>query len=118
MPAVIPVNVDNNQAKVFSENSCVNSKLRTAFSLKNNWVKELRDDGIVKVNQIPADINISDFLTKPLPGYKVKKYCKMINPYIINPKDITNVQQAEQGGEAEEHSRVAKAAKKQRNKIL
>ena len=51
--------------------------MRTASSLKNNWVKELRDGGIVKVNQIPADINISDFLTKPLPGYKVKKYCKL-----------------------------------------
>ena len=57
-------------------------------SLKHNWVKELRDKGKVNVLQIPAAINISDFLTKVQPGYKVTAYNKMINPYKIKPKDI------------------------------
>ena len=84
---IISICVDNNQAKVFADNTCVNSKLRTAFSLKHEWVKELRDAGKVKVIQIPAAINISDFLTKVQPGYKVTLYNKMINPYKIKPKD-------------------------------
>ena len=67
-PDIITINVDNNQAKVFAENTCVNSKLRTAFSLKEHWVKELRDQSIVKVEQIPGDINIADFFTKVQPG--------------------------------------------------
>ena len=86
---IIDIYVDNNQAKVFADNTCVNSKLRTAFSLKHNWVKELRDKGKVNIIQIPAAINISDFLTKVQPGYKVTAYNKMINPYKIKPKDIT-----------------------------
>ena len=86
---IIDIYVDNNQAKVFADNTCVNSKLRTAFSLKHNWVKELRDKDKVNIIQIPAAINISDFLTKVQPGYKVTAYNKMINPYKIKPKDIT-----------------------------
>jgi hypothetical protein len=85
--SLININVDNNQAKVFADNTCVNSKLRTAFSLKHAWVKELRDRDKVKVIQIPAAINVSDFLTKVQPGYKVTLYNKMINPYKIIPKD-------------------------------
>ena len=85
--SLINIHVDNNQAKVFADNTCVNSKLRTAFSLKHAWVKELRDRGKVNVIQIPAAINVSDFLTKVQPGYKVTLYNKMINPYKIIPKD-------------------------------
>ena len=84
---VINIYVDNNQAKVFADNTCVNSKLRTAFSLKHEWVKELRDADICKVIQIPAAINVSDFLTKVQPGYKVTLYKNMINPYKTKPKD-------------------------------
>ena len=40
-----------------------------------------------KVTQIPAAINVSDFLTKVQPGYKVTLYKNMINPYKIKPKD-------------------------------
>ena len=84
---VINICVDNNQAKVFDDDTCVNSKLRTAFSLKHEWEKELRDAGKVKVMQMPAAINISGFLTKVQPGYKVTLYNEMINPYEIKPKD-------------------------------
>ena len=68
--------------------TCVNSKLRTAFSLKHEWVKELRDAGKVKVIHIPAAINISDFLTKVQPGYKVTLYNKMLNLIKLNPRII------------------------------
>ena len=34
--------------------------------------------------QIPADINVSDMLTKVQPGTKVKRYIDLINPIKIN----------------------------------
>ena len=77
----IIIKVDNNQAKVFANEECVNSKLRTAFSLKEAWV---RDKDEVQVIQIPADINVSDMLTKVQSGTKVKRYVNLINPIKIN----------------------------------
>ena len=84
VPDTINIKVDNNQAKVFANEECVNSKLRTAFSLKEAWVKELRDKDKVKVMQIPAEINVSDMLTKVQSGTKVKRYIDLINPIKIN----------------------------------
>ena len=48
-------------AKVFAGKTCVNSRLRNAFSLKEKWVEELRDQNKVKVTQIPASQNVSGF---------------------------------------------------------
>ena len=59
-------------------------RLRTAFSLKEAWVQEIKDAGEVSVVQIPADINVSDMLTKVQPGTKVKRYIDLINPIKIN----------------------------------
>ena len=81
VPGIINIMVDNNQAKVFSEDTCVNSRLKNAFSLKRKLVEESRDQGIVGVTQIPASNNISDYLTKPQSGKKAKKYLDMINPF-------------------------------------
>ena len=58
--------------------------LRTAFSLKEAWIQEIKDEGKVKVIEIPADINVSDMLTKVQPGTKVKRYIDLINPIKIN----------------------------------
>ena len=86
VPDVIDIQVDNNQAKVFAGKTCVNSRLRNAFSLKEKWVEELRDQDKVKVTQIPASQNISDFLTKPQSGKMVKKYLNMINPFQVSSR--------------------------------
>ena len=80
----VPIKVDNNQAKVFANEESVNSKLRTAFSLKEAWVRELKDKDKVNVVQVPAEINVSDMLTKVQPGTKVKRYIDLINPIKIN----------------------------------
>ena len=69
---------------MFANDECVKSKLRTAFSLKEAWVQEIRDNDKVKVIQIPADINVSDMLTKVQSGTKVKRYIDLINPIKIN----------------------------------
>ena len=83
VPDIIDIKVDNNQAKVFAGSTCVNSRLRNAFSLKEKWVEELRDQNKVKVTQISASDNISDFLTKPQSGRMVRKYLDMINPFQV-----------------------------------
>ena len=84
VPDKITIKVDNNQAKVFANDETISSRLRTAFSLKEAWVQEIKDAGEVDVIQIPADINVSDMLTKVQPGTKVKKYIDLINPIKIN----------------------------------
>ena len=86
VPDIIDIQVDNNQAKVFAGKTCVNSRLRNAFSLKEKWVEEIRDEGKVKVTQIPASQNMSDFLTKPHSGKMVKKYIDMINPLRVRSR--------------------------------
>ena len=80
----IIIKVDNNRAKVFANEECVNSKLRTAFSLKEAWVREIRDNDEVQVIQIPAEINVSDMLAKVQSGTKVKRYINLVNPIQIN----------------------------------
>ena len=55
-----------------------------AFSLKEAWVRELKDKDKVNVVQVPAEINVSDMLTKVQPGTKVKRYIDLINPIKIN----------------------------------
>ena len=69
---------------MFANDEGVNSKLRTAFSLKEAWVRELKDKDKVNVVQVPAEINVSDMLTKVQSGSKVKRYIDLINPIKIN----------------------------------
>ena len=88
VPNMIDIQVDNNQAKVFAGNTCVNSRLRNAFSLKEKWVEELRDQSKVKVTQIAASHNMSDFLTKPQSGKMVKKCLNMINPFQVSSRQV------------------------------
>ena len=86
VPDIIDIQVDNNQAKVFAANTCVNSRLRNAFSLKEKWVEELRDQNKVKVTQISGIDNMSDFLTKPQSGRMVRKYLRQINPFQVSAR--------------------------------
>ena len=76
----LEMNVDNNQAISFCENLCINTRLRTTFNLKQHWIKELRDDGILKVKKVNTINNPSDLLTKSLPAYKLKQLIKLCNP--------------------------------------
>jgi len=55
--------VDNTQSKSFQKATCINSKLRGVFDLRENWVQELRDKGQVETVTIPREENKSDILT-------------------------------------------------------
>lgn len=46
------VQVDNKQAKTFCEGTCVESKLRGTFSIKEGWVQELKDAAALKVEWV------------------------------------------------------------------
>ena len=57
------VYVDNAQSKSFQNATCINSKLRGVFDLRDVWVQELRDKGQVKTVGIPREDNAADILT-------------------------------------------------------
>jgi hypothetical protein len=78
LPDVCRVMTDNTQAVTFSKSMCVSSKLGGVFDMRVGWVKELRDEGKIKVEHIPATCNCADFLTKSLPAYIFRKAMKLV----------------------------------------
>ena len=58
--------VDNTQAKSFSENTCVSSKLVGVYDMREDWVQTLRDQGLVKVQYVGGQANKANLLTKCL----------------------------------------------------
>ena len=74
------VYVDNNQAKAFTEHLCINTRLRSTFNLNQQWIKELRDSKLLKVNKVESIKNPAGLLTKPLPAYKHTQLLKLCNP--------------------------------------
>ena len=44
--------VDNQQCISFTKNITVTSKLRTTYNMKDKWIKELRDDKIIKTEYV------------------------------------------------------------------
>ena len=77
------VYVDNNQAELFCKNLNVTSKLRTTFNMKHNWINELRDKNVVKVEHVNSDVNPADLLTKPHDAGKFVRLLALCNPINI-----------------------------------
>ena len=65
-PSPFSVQVDNEQAISFKRNTCLHSKIRGCVSLNEQWVRELRDDGVVSVSKVKGTRNPADLLTKCL----------------------------------------------------
>jgi hypothetical protein len=57
----------------FQKATAPNSKLRGCFDLRDESVREMRDQDVVPSRYIPRDINISDMLTHCLSGPKFRK---------------------------------------------
>ena len=55
------VQVDSTQAR---RNTCPKSRTRGAFDLREDWVKEVRDNGIVETQYVHTDSNLADMFTK------------------------------------------------------
>ena len=61
----------------------VTSKLRTTFNMKHNWINELRDKNVVKVEHVNSDVNPADLLTKPHDAGKFVRLLALCNPINI-----------------------------------
>jgi len=81
--------VDNQQCISFTKNITVNSKLRTTYNMKDKWIKELRDDKIIKVSYVSGIRNPADLLTKALPAYKHRVILNVIHN-IRTPQDTNS----------------------------
>ena len=77
------VYVNNTQAEIFCKHLSVNSKLRTTFNMKENWIKELRDANILKVEHVNSNINPADMLTKPHDAGEFADLLALCNPINI-----------------------------------
>ena len=77
------VQVDNKQAESFHKGTCLNSRLRGVFDLREAWVRELRDDKQLQVKYVAADKQLADVLTKALPAYKFRERIEKISPTVF-----------------------------------
>ena len=74
----IVMEIDNTQAISFQRASCIDSKLKGFISLKEAWVKELRDLNILQTKHIPTKHNPADLLTKCHPAKDSKRLVKLV----------------------------------------
>ena len=65
--------VDNTQAKSFAEGTCVQSKLRGTFNIRDGWVQELRDANTLIVEKASTDNNPADLMTRTHPTARFKQ---------------------------------------------
>ena len=77
------VQVDNQQAESFQKATCLNSRLRGVFDLRDSWVRELREDKKLQVKYVAAEGQLADVLTKALPAYKFRRSIEKISPKVF-----------------------------------
>ena len=70
------VQVDNSQAKSFAEGTCVHSKLRGTFDVREKWVAELRDANTLIVEKIDTTNNLADLMTKT---HSTRRFRQLLN---------------------------------------
>ena len=62
----IQILVDNAAGVSFQHSTCVSTKLRGIFNLRDQWIRELKDEKKVNTVHVPTDKNLADMLTKGL----------------------------------------------------
>ena len=81
LPDTVQVRLDSKGAVSFSLSTCVDTKLRGVWDLREGWIKMLRDRGFMQPIKITSEENAADILTKCLPERDFKKRletCKTI----------------------------------------
>ena len=78
LDSTLNVQVDNAQAKSFAEGTCVQSKLRGTFNVRDGWVQELRDRHHLIVSKVDTVNNCADLLTKVHKTARFKQLLSMI----------------------------------------
>jgi hypothetical protein len=75
----IRVKVDNTQAISFVNQTCLDSKLKGMIDNRENWVRELKDDGLVRVEYVNTKLNKSDILSKCLLGSQFREQVQLVS---------------------------------------
>ena len=82
------VQVDNTQAKSFKEGTCINSKLKGNFDMREKWVQELRSKEDLEIKMVTSVNNVSDLLTK---AHKTARYKQLM--HLIRGKVVVKMNQ-------------------------
>ena len=62
-PEVINLQLDNTTAEAFMNQTVMNTRLRH-IDVRQDWVRVLRDHGIVKPTHVSSRLNMADMFTK------------------------------------------------------
>jgi hypothetical protein len=79
LPWPIVVKVDNTQVISFCNQTCLDSKLKGMIDNRENWVRELKNDNLVRVEYVQSRFNHADILSKCLVGTQFREQVTMIS---------------------------------------
>jgi len=65
-PSPMVLEVDNTAAEAFASNTALKTSLKH-IDTRQEWVRQLRDSGVVKVIHVDTESNLADIMTKILP---------------------------------------------------
>ena len=65
-PMTLHVSVDNAAGESFCNKTTPQSKLRGVFNMKDQRIKEMRDEEMVRASHVETERNLADMLTKGL----------------------------------------------------
>ena len=54
------LDIDNAAGVSFQHSTCGDTQLKGIFKMSEDWVKELKDEGMVKSVHVPTDRNLAD----------------------------------------------------------
>ena len=69
---------DNAATVSFQKSTTPYSKLRGVYNLRDNWILELKNEGIVKAKKVHTDLNLADLFTKCHEWHKMRKLLSII----------------------------------------
>ena len=72
----VVVQVDNKQAQSFQQGTCVQSKIRGTFDMRESWVQELKDKSQVQVEHVPGAHNCADLMSK---AHRTCRFQQLLN---------------------------------------
>ena len=73
LPFPMQVKVDSTCAESFQRRTCLDSRLRGTFNLRDAWVRELQDAKLVATQHVASRDNLADLLTKPFSSSDFKR---------------------------------------------
>ena len=76
VPWPVVVQVDNKQAQSFQQGTCVHTKIRGTFDMREAWIKELKDQTQIKVEHVPGEQNCADLMSKP---HRTPRFQQLLN---------------------------------------